>query len=322
MLITTKTHTEVNMSYKHLTLNDRNKIEVLKQEGYSSRRIAKILGFHHSTISRELKRCNNLYSASEANKDRDIKSLQKGRSSKATEIIKDIIFNKLNSKWSPEQIASTILKGVVSFKTIYNWLYSGTIKFDIIKLRRKGKSRKTKETRGKFNIGTSIRKRPSKIKKRVEFGHWELDTVVSSRGKSKGCLASFVEMKSRFYVALPIKDRTKESMLEAMKKLIKPLSKSALKSFTSDRGKEFACYKEIEKIGIDFYFADPYSAWQRGTNENSNGLLREYYPKKTDLAKIGVEELIKNIMELNNRPRKCLSYQTPFDVFMHELSLL
>lgn len=310
------------MSYKHLTLNDRNKIEVLKQEGYSSRRIAKILGFHHSTISRELKRCNNLYSASEANKDRDIKSLQKGRSSKATEIIKDIIFNKLNSKWSPEQIASTILKGVVSFKTIYNWLYSGTIKFDIIKLRRKGKSRKTKETRGKFNIGTSIRKRPSKIKKRVEFGHWELDTVVSSRGKSKGCLASFVEMKSRFYVALPIKDRTKESMLEAMKKLIKPLSKSALKSFTSDRGKEFACYKEIEKIGIDFYFADPYSAWQRGTNENSNGLLREYYPKKTDLAKIGVEELIKNIMELNNRPRKCLSYQTPFDVFMHELSLL
>ena len=118
-----------------------------------------------------------------------------------------------------------------------------------------------------------------------------------------------------------MKDRSKDSMLEAMKKLIKSLPKFALKSFTSDRGKEFACYREIENMGIDFYFADPYSAWQRGSNENSNGLLREYYPKKTDLAKIEVEDLIKNIMELNNRPRKCLNYQTPFEIFMHELSL-
>ena len=129
-------------------------------------------------------------------------------------------------------------------------------------------------------------------------------------------------MKSRFYVALPMQDRSKDSMLEAMKKLIKPLPKFSLKSFTSDRGKEFACYKEIENMGIEFYFADPYSAWQRGSNENSNGLLWQYYPKKTDLANIEVEDLIKNIMELNNRPRKCLNYQTPFDVFMHELSLL
>ena len=129
-------------------------------------------------------------------------------------------------------------------------------------------------------------------------------------------------MKSRFYVALPMKDRSKDSMLEAMKKLIKPLPKFSLKSFTSDRGKEFACYKEIEEMGIDFYFADPYSGWQRGSNENSNGLLREYHLKKTDLADIEIEELIKNLMELNNRPIKCLNYQTPFDVFMHELSLL
>ncbi|WP_459129031.1 IS30 family transposase [Guggenheimella bovis] len=103
--------------------------------------------------------------------------------------------------------------------------------------------------------------------------------------------------------------------------LIKSLQKFALKNVTSDRGKEFACYKEIENMGIDFYFADPYSAWQRGSNENSNGLLREYYPMKSDLAKIEVEDLIKNIMELNTRPRKCLNYQTPFDIFIYELSL-
>ena len=119
-----------------------------------------------------------------------------------------------------------------------------------------------------------------------------------------------------------MKDRSKESMLKAMKKLINPLPKSALKSFTSDRGKEFACYNEIEDMGIAFYFAEPYSAWQRGSNENTNGLLREYYPKKTDLTKISVENLIKNLMELNNRPRKCLNYQTPFEMFIHELSLI
>ncbi|MCI5643341.1 MAG: IS30 family transposase [Peptoniphilus sp.] len=309
------------MSHKYLTLNERNKIEVLHKEGYSSRRISKILGFHHSTISRELKRYEDNYKAETANKDYKSKALLKGRKTKINNRLKKSIVEKLNSKWSPEQISATVLKGVVCFKTIYNWLYTGAIKFEISKLRRKGKSRKIKETRGRFNIGTSIRKRPKMIKKRLEFGHWELDTVVSSRGKSKGCLATFVEMKSRFYIALPMEDRSKDSMLEAVKKLIKALPKYALKSFTSDRGKEFACYKEIEDMGIEFYFADPYSAWQRGTNENSNGLLREYYPKKTDLAKIDIEELIKNIMELNNRPRKCLNYQTPFEIFMHELSL-
>ena len=119
-----------------------------------------------------------------------------------------------------------------------------------------------------------------------------------------------------------MKDRSKDSMFKAIKKLCNSLPKESLKSFTSDRGKEFDCYDEVEKLGIDFYFADPYSAWQRGSNENSNGLLREYYPKKTDLAEISIEELIENLMELNNRPRKCLNYRTPFELFLHELSLV
>ena len=214
------------------------------------------------------------------------------------------------------------MKDKISFKTIYNWLYSGILDFDISKLRRKANSRKAKETRVKFNIDNSIRNRPKEIKKRKYFGHWELDTVVSSRGKSKGFLATFVEMQSRFYIAIPMEDRSKESMYKAIQKLIKSLPKKALKSFTSDRGKEFACYKDVEKNGIDFYFADPYSAWQRGSNENLNGLLREYYPKKTDLSKISIIELIQNLMELNSRPRKRLGYQFPFNIFMHELSLL
>ena len=212
--------------------------------------------------------------------DKESKSSLKGRKTKVTYEILENIKEKPPSKWSPEQIVGRLYKGILSFKTIYKWIYSGVIDFNISKLRRKGKSRKSEETRGKFNIGTSIRKRLKNIRYRISFGHWELDTVVSSRGKSKGCLATFVERKTRFYIALPMKDGIKDSMFEAINKLVKSLPKEALKRFTSDRGKEFACYDEVEKLAIDFYFAAPYSAWQRGSNENSNGLLREYYPKK------------------------------------------
>lgn len=107
---------------------------------------------------------------------------------------------------------------------------------------------------------------------RHTFGHWELDTVVSSRGGSKGCLATFVERKIRFYLAFKIPDRTARSMFEAIQKRCQLFPKSLLKRFTSERGKEFSCYERVEELGIPFYFADPYSSWQRGSNENSNGL--------------------------------------------------
>ncbi|WP_317316042.1 IS30 family transposase [Peptostreptococcus russellii] len=308
------------MSYKHLTIKERNKIEVLSEEGYSSRKISKILGYHHSTIARELNRCKDKYKAEKAQENKEKLNSKKGRPLKITKELEEKIISKLEEKWSPEQIVGRLLKGSLSFKTIYNWIYKDVIKFDISKLRRKGKSRKPQENRGKFNIGKSISNRPKEIKERKTFGHWELDTIVSSRGKSKGCLATFVEMKSRFYVAIPMKNRSKDSIYEAILTLVNTLPKTAFKSFTSDRGKEFARYKDIEKLDIDFYFADAYSAWQRGSNENSNGLLREYYPKKTDLSKISISELIYNLMELNNRPRKCLDYQTPFEILLHELN--
>lgn len=311
------------MSHKYITMDDRNKIEVLDNEGYSARKIAKILGFHHSSISRELKRCTDEYEAAEANENYINKSKNKGRKSKLTEDIKEFIKEKLNATWSPEQIVGRCFKGRLSFKTIYNWLYKDLLNISVEVLRRKGKSLKAKETRGKFNIGTSISKRPKIVKKRIEFGHWELDTVVSSRGKSKGCLATFAEMKTRVYFAIKISDRSKDSMLEAIQTLTKGFPPKAFKTFTSDRGKEFACYEEVEnKSNIDFYFADPYSAWQRGTNENSNGLLREFFPKKTDLAKIKDEDLIDAIYKINSRPRKCLEFDTPFERFINELNLL
>lgn len=131
---------------------------------------------------------------------------------------------------------------------------------------------------GDFYLINQLLKAPKDVKNRKEFGHWELDTVVSSRVKSKGCFASFAERKSRIYIALPMPNRSKVAMQTAIEDLRENLPKEALKSFTSDRGKEFACYPEVEAAGIDFYFADAYRAWQRGTNENSNGLLREFFP--------------------------------------------
>lgn len=310
------------MSYNHLTISERIRIEIFYSLGYSSREIARHLNRHHSTISREIKRGKScgLYTAESA------QSLYERRRSNCTYFgkitldIDKIIIEKLLQKWSPEQIASTVLKGVVSFKTIYNWIYANKLdKITPLNLRHKGKRRK-KETRGRFIVGRNIKERPSEVKDRKTFGHWELDTIVSSRGKSKACMATFAERMSRFYVAVPIKDRTAVSMEKAIKKFISGLPEKAVKSFTTDRGKEFACYAGVEKeLKKEVYFADPYAPWQRGTNENSNGLLREYYPKKTDLGKVKTDDLIRNLMELNFRPRKCLNWETPFAVFLKEL---
>ena len=205
----------------------------------------------------------------------------------------------------------------IGFKTIYRWIYKNIIaKGDVKKLRRKGKSLKSKETRGKFNIGKSIKNRPKDIRKRESIGHWELDTVVSSRGKSKACLSTFVERKSRYLIAQVMDDRKSATFNLHCFKVFESISNKLIKTFTVDRGKEFAGYNEIERrLNIDVYFADPYSSWQRGTNENTNGLLREFYPKRFDFSTITQNELDVVVNIINNRPRKCLGYKTPAEVF-------
>ena len=309
------------MNQKHISTEDRIKIEIYVKEGFSARSIASKLGFHHSTISRELKRCDSHYNAKEACHHHTELSSLKGRKSVLTHELETYIKEKLGEHWSPEQISGRSQK--VSFKSIYNWIYSGLIQTPLTVLRRKGKSRKPKETRGKFNIGTSISKRPKSVKNREEFGHWELDTVVSSRGKSKGCMATFAERKTRFYVSIKMPDRSQDSMYKAIEKLLSLFPKEVFKTMTSDRGKEFGYYKKVESnYNVDFYFADAYSAWQRGTNENSNGLLREFYPKKTDLSRVTDEDLKRVLKVLNTRPRKCLSFNTPLEEFTRELKLI
>lgn len=310
------------MSYSHLTIKERIKIETYLELGLKPCQMAKKLRVHRSTISRELKRCPGAYSADSAQAQYDQMAKRKGRKSRLTPELKAEIEKGLEASWSPEQIYGRYQleqKPMVAFKTIYNWLYVGLIDLDLSVLRHKGKSRQPRETRGKFTIGTPIAKRPKEVRGRETFGHWELDTVVSTRGKSKGCLATFVERKTRFYLAFKIPDRTAKSMLSAIEQLLSLLPKEAFQTFTSDRGKEFACYPLVEDLGIPFYFADAYSSWQRGSNENANGLLREYFPKKTDLAAISDEDLDKALALINHRPRKCLAYRTAFEALLNEL---
>ena len=315
------------MNYKHITTNERCCIANFLSLGLSLRKIAKHLNRNISTISREVKRnsTNGKYLAHIAceNYAKNRKNCgAKGKSSNPT-LIK-YIEDGLEKTWSPEQIAGRLRLDYqddksmkIGFKTIYRWLYQKNIaKGNVNRLRRKGKSLNPKETRDKFNIGKSIKDRPKEVRKRETIGHWELDTVVSSRGKSKACLSTFVERKSRFLIAQVMENRKSLTLNFHCFTAFKEIPTNLIKTFTVDRGKEFAGYVDIENtLNIDVYFADAYASWQRGTNENTNGLLREFYPKKFDFSSINQKELDNIVTIINNRPRKCLGYKTPAEVF-------
>lgn len=313
------------MSYHHLTTFERGRIQELLSEGYSHRAIAQRINRHHSCIDREVRR-NMLaehYECEAAQHSYEVRRRNAKPKGKGTAKLLESITACLLATWSPEQIANTVTAGIVSFKTIYRWLYSGILPTVTVgNLRHKGKRRKS-EKRGKFSMGVPISERPSDVAKRETFGHWELDSMVSSRGKSKGCLATFVERKSRLYTAFKMPDRTANSMQAAITQLYHALPTGAFKTGTTDRGKEFACCTEVlAQLGLTLYFADAYSSWQRGSNENANGLLREFYPKKTDLALVSQKELTNNLFLINSRPRKCLGWKSPIQVFLHEVAHL
>ena len=313
------------MSYHHLTTFERGRIEELSALGYSNRAIAKRIGRHRSSVDRELDRnaAKEGYKAEHAQSVYHTRRKRSKPQGKLSDELVATIAEKLALTWSPEQISNTVTLGKVSFKTIYNWLYYGKLpSVDVKQLRQKGKRRKA-EKRGRFSIGTSISERPEEVESRASFGHWELDSMVSSRGESKGCFATFVERKSRLYTAIKTPDRTAESMRNAITRIYRILPDGAFKTATTDRGKEFACCQAVkDELDLILYFADPYSSWQRGSNENSNGLLREFYPKKTNLALVDQQELTKNLFLINSRPRKCLGWKSPIQVFLHEVAHL
>ncbi|MBB3150390.1 IS30 family transposase [Paenibacillus endophyticus] len=179
------------------------------------------------------------------------------------------------------------------------------------------------ETCGRFLVGTPISKRSKEVHKGTTFGHWELDTVVSSRGKSKACAPTFIERKTRLYVALKMPDRTAHSMEIAFGIVPSQYPLGTCQTATTDRGKEFACYARLEAVhNVKVYFAVSYSSWQRGSNDNANGLLREFFPKWHDFASVTDSQLADVIRLINNRSRKCHGWKSAHEAFMEEVSHL
>ena len=309
------------MSYKHFNIETRSCIAYSLKNMKSIREISKILNCSHSSISREIKRNskNGIYNPAIAEKLSKERSKNCGSKGKLTLELKEEISKRLKKHHSPEQISGRLIKekyiSKLSFKSIYNWISKGLIpEINKLNLRRKGKRSKESETRGKIG-GSNISKRPLKVELRKELGHWEGDTILG-----EGRILTLVERVSRFTYIFKLEGKVSESVKEKIKKLRKMLPKKLLKSITFDNGKEFSKHRGINlETLIEIYFANPGNPHERGTNENTNGLLREYFPKGRNLKKVDNTELSEVLLELNTRPRKCLNYNTPLEILQSYL---
>ncbi|MBU4289292.1 MAG: IS30 family transposase [Proteobacteria bacterium] len=212
----------------------------------------------------------------------------------------------------------------VSHETIYLWIYSDAINGGNLHthLRRFHKKRRKQRhygsCRGLIPGRVSISERPEAVETRERFGDWEGDTVEGAKGS--GGIASHVERKSRYLIATKLSDKTANTMTNASIKAFQRIPKKIRKTLTLDNGKEFSQFKQLEKkTGLCVYFADPYSSWQRGSNENTNGLIRQYFPKGTNFRDITSKDLAFVVKKLNHRPRKCLNYQTPHEIIYNAI---
>lgn len=324
--------------YHHLSINEREKVLILYTEKKSLHAIAKTINRSVSTVSRELKRnnsSNQTYSAIEAQKEyqKRRKNCKRTKLLSNTEL-KDIVVHLfLEYQWSPEQIANRLVYEEstfrISYSTIYRAIYAGLLDVGqlshgnrgvIRKLRHRGKTRRRKgtvETRGKIVISNRIQERPKEADGRQIIGHWEADTVAGKTGSA--CLVTIADRCSRYLLAGKIAKKYSALVAEKMIMLLSALPKRKRRTITPDRGKEFSNHAWVtESLNLPFYFPDPHAPWQRGTNENTNGLLREYLPKSFDIALSSEDDIANFVGKLNRRPRKCLAWKTPYEVFFNQ----
>ena len=317
------------MNQKHITILERESILKFLTLDYSKAEIAKKLKRSRSTITREIKRntINGDYSPFNAQAlYRKRKSNCGAKSILSNSILLIDIQEKLELGWTPEQISGRAQienKYNISFKTIYRAIRSNLLSDDVLEfLPRKGKvkARNTIEKRGTIPDKKMIEERPEEANNRTEIGHYESDTIV---GKDhKGAIMTYVCRKTRFLLAELMSNRTAKTFNEATIENFKYIPKNYIKTFTSDNGKEFSKFKELEKeLGVKAYFANPYHSWERGTNENTNGLLRRFLPKGTDFLRLTKAEVNIAVQKINNRPRKCLNWKTPQEEFWGEPSV-
>lgn len=314
---------------------ERDRIAILLASGISLRTIAKQLGRSVSSVSEEVKRnsCNGQYTSITA----QLLSERRNTKSRRTNPLKNpaiysYVLARLRCGWSPEQIAGRLKrdnngKRVICHETIYRYIYSpeGRQRNLSEYLVRNHHKRRKWHSRYLYRRGianrTSIRLRPKEVEKRKSFGHWETD-VVEGKAHQKG-IQTMLERKTRFFQAKLLEKIDSEYGVRAQRDALINFPKKARKTVTMDNGKENYNHQKLaEWLGVQVYFCDPYCAWQKGANENHNGILRRYIPKSADLTNLSQLELDAIIEEINRRPRKCLAYETPEEVFTKELKLI
>lgn len=322
-----------NRSALHLTIEEREEVRAGLSAKKSFREIARDLGRSPSTISREVNKNGGRrwYKAHQA----DRRAWRQARRPKMCQLqenpkLKALVVSKLQLKWSPEQISQWLKVHFprnadmqISHETIYKTLYIRARKvLDpalMQHLRRSHKMRQAKRhtnkgDRGTINIvnGVSISKRPKSVENRKSIGHWEGDLV---SGSNNSHIATLVDRKSRFTLIIKLSGKDAESVNAALIKRFATLPASMKQSLTWDRGMELAKHQEFtDQTSIPVYFCDPQSPWQRGTNENTNSLIRQYLPKKTCLGNHNQRKLDAIARELNDRPRKVLNFKTPIEI--------
>lgn len=312
--------------YKQLTQEERYHIKLMCKQRCTIKDIATTMDRHPSTIYRELRRNTGLkgYRHQQAHNKSIQRHRSKAKAYKLTTGIKQYINDRISiDQWSPEQISGRLVLEhhlCISTETIYRYIIAdkangGELYTHLRNSRTRCYSKRYASRNKRIGIKgrVDISKRPDIVDNRARIGDWEADTII---GKGhKGAVVTLVERKSRLFLAYPIARKCSDLATEAINKLLSPHVKQT-HTITFDNGKEFADHLDVsKKLDCDTYFAKPYSSWQRGANENSNGLLRQYLPKQMPLNKVKHDYVMESVEKMNNRPRKCLGFQTPWEVF-------
>jgi len=316
-----------------LTLNERETISRAIVARQSARSMARQLGRAASTVSREIKRNGGYYRYRATLADEQ--AWQRARRPKRCKLathpwLRQTVARKLTMLWSPEQIAGWLKRAYpgqeghqVSHETIYRSLFvqaRGVLKKELLShlrsqrsMRRPGAKKWQGDRRGQIKDMVSISERPAEVKDRAVPGHWEGDLL---SGPHNSYIATLVERHTRYVMLVKVANKNTKTVIAALIKQSKKLPNELYKSLTWDRGKELMNHRKFTlATDIDVYFCDPRSPWQRGSNENANGLLRQYFPKGTDLSVYSQAQLNKVARQLNERPRKTLGFETPAERF-------
>lgn len=324
-----------------MTLEERERIFALLNQGKTNREIAAAVNRSHTTISKELRRCGTKFEYSPSKADKKARKSNPLRGRKRIidcrpEVFYEVL-EQLFKKHSPEQISTSLKREHadeplkwISHESIYKYIYAfprGELrKLFSTFLRSKRRYRKDRShvhsRRGQITDATPISERPKEVEDRKVPGHWEGDLIVGKNHKS--ALGTLVERTTRLLILVPIKGKKDaKTVREAFAEVFNEIDPAVRLSMTYDRGTEMAEHKVLTaETGVKVYFADPSSPWQRGTNENTNGLLRQYFPKKTDFSKVTLDEIKFVQDEMNNRPRKVLGWDTPRNAFQKLIGAL